>query len=54
MSVQLAPKPNNEDRRVMAVKRTGIIDSDGTCFCLPSDARQPYHRTIYGTGPINS
>lgn len=28
MSVQLAPKPNNEDRRVMAVKRTGIIDSD--------------------------
>jgi len=28
MSVQLAPRPKNEDRRVVAVKRTGIIDSD--------------------------
>ena len=28
MSVQLAPRPKNEDRRVAAVKRTGIIDSD--------------------------
>ena len=28
MSVQLAPRPKNEERRVAAVKRTGIIDSD--------------------------
>ena len=28
MAVQLAPRPKNEDRRVVAVKRTGIIDSD--------------------------
>jgi hypothetical protein len=28
MSEQLAPRPKNEDRRVVAVKRTGLIDSD--------------------------
>jgi len=28
MSIQLAPRPKNEDRRLVAVKRTGIIDSD--------------------------
>ena len=28
MSVKLAPRPKNEERRVAAVKRTGIIDSD--------------------------
>ena len=28
MSVQLAPRPKNEERRIAAVKRTGIIDSD--------------------------
>ena len=26
MSTALAPRPKNEDRRVVAVKRTGIID----------------------------
>ena len=38
MSVQLAPRPKNEDRRVAAVKRTGIIDSDQSenfaVFCV--------------------
>ena len=37
MSVQLAPRPKNEERRVVAVKRTGIIDNnqDGnfSIFC---------------------
>ena len=28
MKAQLAPRPKNEDRRVVAVKRTGIIDND--------------------------
>ena len=28
MSAQPAPRPKNEDRRVVAVKRTGLIDSD--------------------------
>lgn len=28
MSEQPAPRPKNEDRRVIAVKRTGLIDSD--------------------------
>jgi len=27
MSEQPAPRPKNEDRRVVAVKRTGLIDS---------------------------
>ena len=30
MSTILAPKPKNEDRRVVAVKRTGIIDGEQT------------------------
>ena len=28
MTVQLAPRPKNEERRVVAVKRTGIIDNN--------------------------
>ena len=28
MDIQLAPRPQNEERRVVAVKRTGVIDSD--------------------------
>lgn len=30
MSTTLAPRPQNEDRRVVAVKRTGIIDGEQT------------------------
>ena len=30
MSTTLAPRPKNEDRRVVAVKRTGIIDGEQT------------------------
>ena len=37
MTVQLAPRPKNEERRVIAVKRTGIIDnnqdSNFSVFC---------------------
>ena len=37
MTVQLAPRPKNEERRVIAVKRTGIIDnnqdSNFSIFC---------------------
>ena len=28
MTVQLAPRPTNEERRVVAVKRTGMIDNN--------------------------
>ena len=28
MTVQLAPRPRNEERRVVAVKRTGLIDNN--------------------------
>ena len=27
MTVQLAPRPKNEERRIVAVKRTGLIDN---------------------------
>ena len=30
MSTTLAPRPKNEERRVVAVKRTGIIDGEQT------------------------
>ena len=28
MTVQLAPRPKNEERRIVAVKRTGLIDNN--------------------------
>ena len=28
MTVQLTPRPRNEERRVVAVKRTGLIDNN--------------------------
>jgi hypothetical protein len=28
MNIELAPRPRNEDRRLVAVKRTGVIDGN--------------------------
>ena len=28
MTIQLAPRPKNEERRAVAVKRTGLIDNN--------------------------
>ena len=28
MTIQLAPRPKNEERRIVAVKRTGLIDNN--------------------------
>ena len=37
MNIELAPRPRNEDRRLVAVKRTGVIDgnqnSNFSVFC---------------------
>jgi hypothetical protein len=51
MSVQLAPRPKNEERRVAAVKRTGIIDSDQSenfsVFCEIAKALTNFDRVRF-------